>query len=94
MDHCKIVLGGLLFFNISVQHVHVISKLSNIVVIQVTGWGCLYQNSLKTENTDMGQDDVTISDFKGHSTWFEFKQKLLLNISLIKSVTGFSQVHN
>ena len=38
----------------------------------------------------MGQDDVKIPQFKGHSNWIEFKQKLILKISLIKSVTGFT----
>ena len=38
----------------------------------------------------MSQDVVKILQFKGHSNWIEFKQKLILIISLIKSVTGFS----
>ena len=38
----------------------------------------------------MGQDDVKIPQFKGHNNWIEFKQKLILKISLIKSATSFT----
>ena len=84
------LVGLLYYFNIAVQHMHVIPKLSVIQAMQASAWGRLYQDSIKKNETDMGQDDVKIPQFKGHSNWIEFKQKLILKISLIKSVTGFT----
>ena len=49
-----------------------------------------FKDFIKTMETDIGQDDVKIPQFKGHSNWIEFKQKLILKISLIKSATGFT----
>ena len=84
------LVGLLYYFNIAVQHMHVVPKLSIIQAAQATAWGRLYQDSIKTKETDIGQDDVKIPQFKGHNNWIEFKQKLVLKISLIKSVTGFT----
>ena len=84
------LVGLLYYFNIAVQHMHVVPKLSVIQAIQATAWGCLYQDFIKTKETDIGQDDVKIPQFKGHSNWIEFKQKLILKISLIKSAAGFT----
>ena len=69
---------------------HVIPKLSVIQAMQASAWGRLYQDSIKKKETDMGQDDVKIPQFKGHSNWIEFKQKLNLKSSLIKSITCFT----
>ena len=46
--------------------------------MQASAWGRLYQESIKKEVTDMGQDDVKIPQFKEHHNWIEFKQKLIL----------------
>ena len=72
------LVGLLYYFNIAVQHMHVVPKLSIIQAMQATVWGRLYQDSIKTKETDIGQDDVKIPQFKGHSNWIEFKQKLIL----------------
>ena len=54
------LVGLLYYFNIAVQHMHVVPKLSVIQAMQATAWGRLYQDSIKTKETDIGQDDVKI----------------------------------
>ena len=69
---------------------NVIPKLPVIQAMQATAWGRLYHDSIKTKETDIGQDDIAISQFKGQSNWIQFKKELKLKkISLVKSASGF-----
>ena len=81
VDYSPVVINRLVsllyYFNIAVQHMHVIPKLSTIQAIQATAWGRLYQDSIKKKKTDMSQDDVKIPQIKGYHNWIEFKQKLI-----------------
>ena len=45
--------------------------------MQGTTWWHLYQDFIKTMETDIGQDDVKIPQFKELSNQIEFKQKLI-----------------